>query len=142
LAKPQPGQYETTVKLINFSVPGLPPEQADKMMGNVGDEASSSCLTPAEANKGFEESIRKIGEGQGGLKCEFSKFDVQDGKIDAEMACKGPQGLESNMTLDGTASAQRTSMHMKMAQKAAMIPGGEMHMEMQMDSHRTGDCSA
>lgn len=145
LAQPLPGQYETKVKLLEFSVPGLPPEQSDKvksMMGNVGGEASSYCLTPAEAKKGFEESVRKMSQGQGGLTCEFDKFDVDGGKLSAEMTCKGPQGTTSAMQLDGTATSQSTSMHMAMTQKAPMIPGGEMRMEMQMDSRRTGDCAS
>jgi hypothetical protein len=143
LAKPQPGLYDTKVSLLNLSVPGLPADQADRirsMMGNVGGDPSRSCLTKEEADKGFEESIRKLGQAQGGLKCEFTKFDVNGDKIHADMKCTGPQGMESDMVLDGTASAQQTSMHMAMTQKAAMIPGGEMHMEMQMDSKRVGDC--
>lgn len=145
LAQPLPGQYETKVTLIDFSIPGLPADQADKikgMMGNVGNQTSSYCLTPEEAKKGFEESVRKMSEGQGGLKCDFSKFDVDGAKIAAEMACSGQQGMTSEMKLDGTATAENTSMRMAMTQKAAMIPGGEMRMVMQMDSRRTGDCAS
>jgi hypothetical protein len=144
LAQPLPGQYETRVKLLNFSIPGLPAAQAEKikgMMGNVGGESSSYCLTPEEAKKGFEESVRKMGQGQGGLKCDFTKFDVDGPKIAAEMNCSGQQGMQSEMKLKGTATAQSTSMHMAMTQKTAMIPGGEMNMEMELDSHRTGDCA-
>ena len=145
LAQPQPGQYETQVKLLEFSVPGIPPEQADRlksMMGNVGDQASSYCLTPEEAKKGFEESIRKMSEGQGGMNCKFTTFDVDNGKLNAEMTCDGQQGMNSTMKLAGTATAQSTSMRMAMTQKAAIIPGGEMRMEMQMDSKRTGECAS
>lgn len=145
LAQPLPGQYETTVKLLEFSVPGLPAEQAEKMkamMGNVGGAPSSYCLTPDEAKKGFEESVRKMSEGQGGMDCDFDKFDVDGGRLAAEMTCNGPQGMTSRMQLDGTATSQSTSMRMSMTQKAAMIPGGEMRMEMQMDSRRTGDCAS
>ncbi|GGD90159.1 hypothetical protein GCM10011515_07210 [Tsuneonella deserti] len=145
LARPLPGQYETSVKLLSFSVPGLSEEQADKvkgMMGDVGGKSSGYCLTPDEAKKGFEESVRKMSQGQGGVNCEFSRFDVDGGKLSAEMTCKGPQGMESMMKIDGTATAQSTAMHMAMTQKTSMIPGGEMRMEMQMDSRRTGDCSS
>lgn len=144
LDQPQPGQYATNVELLAFEVPGLPPEQAEKikaMMGGVGNQASSYCLTAEEAGKGFGESVRKMSQGAGGLDCEFSKFDVDDGKFAAEMACKGPQSMESTMVLNGTAGATATAMTMDMSQKAAMIPGGEMRMKMKMSSRRTGDCA-
>jgi len=143
LEKPRPGQYETKVDLIDFSVPGLPKEQADamkSMMGQNSQQTNSYCLTDAEASKGFEESVRKMTEGQGQMKCDFSRFEVDGGTIDAALTCKGPQGMTSDMTLDGTASAEASTMHMKMTQKAAMIPGGEMRMEMKMASKRVGDC--
>lgn len=143
LERPRPGQYETTVELIKFEVPGLPPQQAEAMkatMGNVSGQSSASCLTQAEADKGFEESVRKMTENNGAMRCEFGRFDVDGGKIDASMTCKGPQGLTSDITLAGTGSAEATAMHMKMVQKAAMIPGGEMRMEMKMNARRVGDC--
>ena len=145
LAQPEPGHYETRVKILQFSVPGLPQQQADKlksMMGNVGEETSSFCLTPEEAKKGFEESVRKMSQGRQGLSCQFDEFDVDGGKLAAELTCSGGQGMTATMQLDGTATARSTSMHMVTTQKAAMIPGGEMRIEMQMDSRRTGDCAA
>jgi hypothetical protein len=145
LAQPLPGQYETKVTMLDFAIPGLPTDQAERikgMMGNVDNQTSSYCLTPEEAKKGFEESVRKMGQGQGGLKCDFSKFDVDGPKISAEMTCSGQQGMTSEMKLDGTATARSTSMRMAMTQKAPMIPGGEMRMEMQMDSRRIGDCKS
>lgn len=144
LERPQAGQYETKVSLLEFAVPGLPAEQAEKikgMMGNAGAQSSSYCLTEADAKKGFEEQVRKMGQGQGGLDCSYDQFDVDGGKLAATMTCKGPQGMDATMKIDGTTSATATSMTMDMSQKAAMIPGGEMRMKMKMDSKRTGDCA-
>lgn len=144
LERPQAGQYETKVQLLEFTVPGLPPQQAEKikaMMGNVGAQSTSYCLTPEEAGKGFEEQIRKMSQGQGGLDCEFDTFAVNGGKLAAQMTCQGPQGMDAALKIDGTTSATSTSMTMDMSQKAAMIPGGEMRMRMKMDSKRTGDCA-
>lgn len=143
MARPDPGRYETKVALLDFSVPGLPPEQADRlkgMMGGVGAQSSSYCLTAEEAGKGFEEQVRKMGQGQGGLECEFNEFDVDRGKLAAAMTCKGPQGMDAAMKIDGTTTSRSTSMTMDMTQKSAMIPGGEMKMKMKMDSKRIGDC--
>lgn len=143
LEKPRPGQYQTTVELVDFSVPGMPAAQAEQMksmMGNVSANASGYCLTDQEAGKGFEESIRKMTEGSGGMKCEFDDFKVDGGKIAAALTCKGPQGMSADIALDGTASADASAMRMKMVQKAAMIPGGAVNMEMKMESKRVGDC--
>jgi len=144
LEQPEPGQYQTKVELLAFEVPGLPPEQAEKMksmMGNVGGQQASYCLTEEDAKKGFEESVRKMSQGQGGLDCKFAEFDVDGGRLAAEMTCATAQGVTSTMTLDGSATSNSTSMTMDIKQKAAMIPGGEMRMKMKMDSKRTGDCA-
>jgi hypothetical protein len=144
LAKPLAGQYETTVRLIEFSVPGLPPQQAEKlraMMGNIDGETQTTCLTQQEADKGFEESVRKLSEGRGGMTCAYNRFDVDGGAFAAEMACKGPQGMTADLTIEGTTSATATSMTMDMRQKAAMIPGGGINMTMKLEARRTGDCA-
>ncbi|WP_067677390.1 DUF3617 domain-containing protein [Tsuneonella dongtanensis] len=143
LDSPRPGQYETKVELIEFSIPGLPPQQADQMksmMGKMQAENNAYCLTEAEAKKGFEDQVRKMTQGEGQMDCQFGRFDVDGGKLDAQLTCKGPQGMTAEMTLDGTTGAESSSMHMTMVQKAAMIPGGEMRMEMKMDSKRVGEC--
>lgn len=145
LVQPRAGLYATNVKMVDFSVPGLPPQQAEQirtMMGGAEQQASSYCLTPEEAKKGFGDSIRKMTEGKGGMKCEFKHFDVNGNQLDAELACTAPQGMNSVIAMTGTATAESSDMTMKMTQKAAMIPGGEMNMEMQMSSKRTGDCPA
>ena len=143
LEQPRPGQYRTSVELIEFSVPGLPAGQAEQlksMMGNASAQGSTYCLTEQEAGKGFEESIRKMTEGSGEMKCEFGRFAVDGDEIDAALTCKGPQGVTADITLAGNAGAESSSMQMKMVQKAAMLPGGEMRMQMKMDSARVGDC--
>lgn len=144
LVKPQPGQYTTKATLIDFTVPGLPPEQADRMkamMGDVAGKTSSYCLTKEEADKGFEESVRKLGEGEGGMKCTFDKFEADSGKLDAALSCSGKGGMKATMKMDGTVTPTSNTMHMDMTQEAAAIPGGKMHVEMRMESSRTGDCS-
>jgi hypothetical protein len=144
LEQPRAGQYETTTEIVEFNIPGLPAAQAEQMksmMGNAARQSSSFCLTEEEAAKGFEDSIRKMTEGSDGMKCAFDKFDADGGKLDAAMTCQGPQGMNSEITLDGTAGAEASDMRMAMVQKGSMIPGGEMRMEMRMKSRRTGDCS-
>jgi len=144
LVKPQPGKYTTQAKMIDFSVPGLPKEQAERMkamMGDVASKNSSYCLTKEEAEKGFEESVRKLGEGEGGQKCTFDKFEADGGKLDAVLSCTGQGGVKGTMKMKGTVTPTSNTMHMDMTQESAAIPGGSMHMEMEMTSTRTGECS-
>lgn len=144
LTKPRPGKYMSSAEMIDFSVPGLPMDQADRlkaMMGGKESEETSYCLTPAEAEKGFEDAVRKMGEGSNGMKCDFKKFDAAGSKLDAELACTGPQGMNAIMKMDGTMEAEASQLHMDMTQKAPMIPGGEMHMEMRVKSRRVGECT-
>ncbi len=143
LEHPRPGQYETKVELIDVSIPGLSPQIAEQMkarMGGAGNQSSAYCLTEDEAKKGFEETIRKMTDGGGSLTCNFDRFAVDGGKLDAALSCKGPQGMTSQIAIDGSATAESTAMHTVAVQKAPMIPGGEMRMEMTMNSQRVGDC--
>lgn len=144
LTKPKPGKYVSSAEMIDFSVPGLPKEHADRlkgMMAGAGSEEASYCLTPEEAEKGFEDAVRKMGEGSRGMKCDFNKFDASGSKLDAELACTGSEGLNAVMKMDGTMEAEASELHMDMTQKAPGIPGGEMHMEMRVKSRRVGECT-
>lgn len=144
LTKPRPGRYVSSAEMIEFSVPGLPAKQAEQlkgMMSGMGSEESSYCLTAEEAEKGFEDAVRKMGEGSQGMTCEFSKFDAAGSKLDAELACTGPQGMNATMKMAGTMEAEASEMTMDMTQKAPGIPGGEMRMEMRVQSRRVGECT-
>lgn len=144
LTKPEPGRYVSSAEMLEFSVPGLPEEQAGQlrgMMSGMGSEESSYCLTAEEAERGFEDAVRKMGEGSQGMKCEFERFDAAGSKLDAELACTGPQGMNATMKMDGTMEAEESQMTMEMVQKAPMIPGGEMRMKMRVQSRRVGACT-
>ena len=145
LTKPKPGQYVSSAELIDLSIPGLPKEQAEQMksmMAGAAGEETTYCLTPAEADKGFEDAVRKMGEGgTDGMNCEFNRFDVSGEDLDAQLACKGPAGMTATMAMDGTMAAESSTMHMVMTQKASQIPGGEMRFEMKMKSRRVGECT-
>ena len=143
LEKPLPGQYVTSVRLIDFSVPGIPPKQADQlksMMGGVGGQSGGYCLTQAEADKGFEDGIRKMTEG-GAMTCAYDRFKVEGNRLAGALRCTGREGMKSTITIDGTAGREANELHLVMDQNAPMIPGGTMRMELEMASRRTGDCA-
>lgn len=142
LTKPEPGLYATSVKLIDFEIPGLPPAQAEQMraqFGSMANREASQCLTAAEADAGFERVVRQVGEGVGGMQCVFNRFSADGGTLDAVMACTGPGGIKADITINGTVTRDRSAMTMTMAQQIGAMPGG-MRMQMQFDSRRTGPC--
>lgn len=143
LVKPTPGLYRSTATVTEFEIPGLPPEQAEQMKGMMGSSAnqsSESCLTPEQADEGFKSMAKQLGEGSQGVKCEFAKFEAAGSNLDAELTCTGPGGVNMTMEMDGDIEPTSSVMTMKMTQKSAAIPGGEVRMAMEVKSERIGDC--
>lgn len=143
LIKPRPGLYRSSSEIIEFEIPGIPPEQAARMRdmasGLKGVE-TTRCLTQAEAEEGFKRAVERLGEGKDGVTCTFSRFEAAGSDLDAALACTGEGGVDMEMTIAGTVEEERSSMRMEMNQQSAAVPGGEMRMTMQVVSERVGDC--
>lgn len=136
---PKPGQYRSSVKMLEFDIPGLPPQAADQMKQMMSGQKSQTheyCLTEADTKGGYEEMVKKGQQGN----CTFDRFEATSSTIDAVMTCKMEQGMVSNVTMKGTTRHDGMTMDMDMVQNDANIPGGKMHMKMQMVSQRLGDC--
>jgi len=143
LIKPRPGLYRSTARLNEIDVPGLPAGQAEQMramMGGAEGQTSETCLTQEQADEGFRDFARQIGEGGQGAKCEFSEFDAAGSKLDAALQCTGPGGVAVDMTMTGTVDRESSDLTMTMSQKNPALPGGEMRMAMSVTSQRIGDC--
>lgn len=142
LAKPQPGKYSTTVKIISFDVPGLPAEQAEqmkKMMSSAGTHTAEYCLTKEEADKGFEEMAKK----SSAQDCVYDKFEATANTVDAKMTCKSPQGAgTTTMTMNGTITSTSMRMVMEGEQNMPGLPGnGIAKTKIEATSQRIGDCT-
>lgn len=144
LQKPEPGLYATSTKLVSFDVPGLPPAQIDRMreqMQGLSSEPQPRCLTQAEADKGFEDVLRQIGEGVNEQECAFTRFDVNGTKFDAGLSCAGPMGMSAEIGLKGTSGSAGFDATMDLEASNSMIPGGSMQMQLNVKSDRIGECS-
>ncbi|WP_284126074.1 DUF3617 domain-containing protein [Parerythrobacter aestuarii] len=144
LQKPEPGLYATSTKLVSFDVPGLPPAQADRMreqMQGLSSEPQPSCLTEAEASKGFEDVLRQIGEGINDQECAFTRFNVDGIRFDANLSCSGPMGVSAEVGLSGTSTSAGFDASMDLEASNSMIPGGSMEMQFDVKSDRLGPCS-
>ncbi len=132
--RPEPGQYRAVVELISVDIPGAPPQVVDMMKQSMAQQTTEYCLTPEEAERGFEEMARQSNEGN----CTFDRFDVDGGSIDAAMTCN-QDGQNMSMTMQGTGTSTSSDMTMTMN---GDIPGmGSMAMTMNVEHERIGDCA-
>jgi hypothetical protein len=136
---PQPGQYRTSVELLEFEIPGMTDQMKAQMRSIVGGElakGNTSCLTPEEAAaNGPKRMAENMAEGN----CTFNKFDVSGETISADMQCTGDDGLTSHVLMSGTMT--QTSSDMTMTMDHAMEGVGQVRMKMHLKSERTGDCA-
>lgn len=136
--RPDPGLYRGTTQLVDLTVSGASQQEVDMIKQFMGSKPRSTefCLTPEEAEKGFEQMAKEAQESE----CSFEKFDIQSGKIDAVMNCNSSQRGQARVTLKGTGT--RTSSDMTMTMDASAPTGDAMTMTMRTTQERVGDCPA
>lgn len=136
--QPQPGQYRTTAELLEFNIPGAPPEAADMMRSAFSQgaaEATTYCLTPEDAATSREEMLKNMAESD----CTVSRFNMADGRFDAALSCPTGQGVSGDVTMTGTMSETGSDIEMTFATE---VPGaGPATIRMHMVSERIGDCT-
>lgn len=141
LPRPLPGLYRSAIELVSMEAPGLPPQMVEQMKRSVAARSSGQefCLTAEEAAKGYEERVKKLA---GRPECSFDHYNAAAGTLDAQLTCKGEQGMKSVMTMKGTMTPQGSDVTMAMDQTGSKLPGGGMKMTMHVKSERIGECPA
>ena len=130
-----PGQWESTVTIEDVSMPGLPPEAAERMKKMVAqNQTTTSCLTPEEVKK------PEPGFFGGNDKCRYDHFTMGKGKIDAEMHC-AQGGMTQVMQMTGTYSSDAYTMQMASSSRGGPSAEGNMSMKMKVDAKRVGECT-
>jgi hypothetical protein len=145
MASPLPGLYENRSELKEFSMPGIPAAQVDMMKQQFSANANKTntfCLTQAQADTGFEDMVRQMGDMGGTMQCKFSQFDASGAKLDAQLNCSGEGGMTMNIGMDGTVEPERSDVTMTMKGGSSMAPGMEMTMIVRGQTTRVGDCPA
>ena len=132
--KPEPGRYRLTMDVLEIDIPGAPPEAADMMRGMMGGQSQEYCLTQADVDRGFEEMARQ-GQDEN---CNFDRFDIDGGDIDAKMSCDIPGQGAITMTMVGSATS--TSSEMEMTMQGNMTGMGESTITMKASHDRVGEC--
>ena len=141
MVKPRPGRYETTVKVLNFEIPGMPKEQSERFKGMFAGSGQSNgfCLTKEESEKGYKDFTKKLAQGN----CTYDRFDASGGTLDARLTCQTGKGMTAVIEMSGKMTEESSDMHMKMEQTGAgpLAAKGLVKMEMEMSSKRVGDCA-
>jgi hypothetical protein len=132
--KPQPGRWESNMKLDKFDLPNMPPQAKAAMNKQMGVTSNfASCLTPEEANQPGAGFFQK-----GAENCKYDHFVMADGKVDAAMVCR-ERNTEIKMTMAGSYS--ETAYNIQVKSQGEMQPGMPMSMDMTIASRRVGDCN-
>lgn len=131
--KPEAGQYKAVITMTGMEIPGMPADMAGHGAGMT--TTTEYCLTQEEVDKGFEEMMKR---GQNG-ECAYESFNLADGKMDAVMVCKTPEG-EARMTMNGTVTPTSSDFTASMAMQVPEM--GEGKMTFTAKHERIGDCPA
>lgn len=136
LDKPEPGQYSMKVSVEKLNLTGAPEGVKEQIRTQMESGfANSYCLTPEEADKGFDEVYGQLTQdGQ----CQFSNFTVDDGTLDGTATCEVPGGT---MTYSMKGKAWATGSDLT-AEATLDAQGRQMEMALHMVQERTGDCEA
>jgi hypothetical protein len=132
----QPGQWSTTIELVDFQAPGMPPEMLAQMKAQMGSgQKQERCVTKEEVEK-LDAFI-----GQNNANCVFETYKVGNGTIEGKASCK-PGGMTQTMTMKGTYSKTKSDMTMTSQITGAPPPMGNAKTVMNVKSERIGDCAA
>lgn len=128
-----PGRWETQIKVIKMDMEGMPPQAKQAMEKMLGKGRTvTSCMTKEEAEKPDGKLF-----GQADENCTYDHFTLGDGKMDAKLTCKTPNGQQV-MTMNGTYTGDTYNSSMQM--QGPGMGGKAMTMTMELAARRVGDC--
>jgi hypothetical protein len=140
MVQPKPGQYRTTLELLEFNAPGVPDSAREQMQQAFTSglaEGNTFCMTEAQA---AENGPRQMVENLAESDCEMNSFNVSGNTVVAEMQCAGPGGGKNTVKMDGEMTAETSTMTMDLTQNLGAL--GDVGMKMRVASQRIGDCTA
>lgn len=132
------GRWQMTMTITDMTIPGMPPEMAEKMKGNLGQARTfEHCVTAEEAKKPKEDFF----SGDKAAACRYDHFAMSKGKVSMVMRCAHETGSQT-VKMDGTYGPD--AYRMTMASTAAGKPGspiGGMTFNATMQAKRLGVCT-
>ncbi|EGD57516.1 hypothetical protein Y88_3826 [Novosphingobium nitrogenifigens DSM 19370] len=138
-----PGAWETTIRTMDVSVEGMPPEMADAMKQAMTARATGeanktrNCLTPEKAAKPDAEFFGKENKD-----CRYKDFSMGGGKIAANLVCSGEHG-HSTVTMNGVYTPDSYTMDINVGSTMGPedgMAGKAMKMHVVAESRHVGEC--
>ncbi|MFB0610910.1 DUF3617 domain-containing protein [Aurantiacibacter poecillastricola] len=130
----EPGNWESTSRMVDIEVPAdMPPQVADMMRQMLGGEGMTnrSCVTQEDLDNAPE---RLFAESDG--ECEYTEFDMSAGTMRGVARCNSDAGTMT-MTMDGTYADTTYEGTMRMQGDMGM---GPTTMVFDVAGTRLGDC--
>jgi hypothetical protein len=137
--KLQPGEYESTMKVLELTMEGMPAGQLDQMkraMAGPMEKPHRYCFTPEQAAEGPKQLVSRMQQGD----CKMSDFTSSANSVRGTMHCTFDGRGASTTMFAGTYAADGSTMTMESDQQMPGMPGKGMHMKMQVDTRRVGEC--
>ena len=132
---PMPGKYATALTLIEANIPRASSRELERIEAAL-TRGSQFCLTPEEAELGFEDMLQ---EGQG-EECNVRAFSIKGNQVNMKLNC-AMMGLgEMDVTLDGEVSPTRSDVTTKMSVASPRFGSGDLTLRYKQI--RTGDCDS
>jgi hypothetical protein len=138
--KLQPGEYESTMKVLEFTMPGMPAGAGDRMktlMAGEMEKPHRYCFTPEQAAEGPKQLVSRMQQGD----CKMSDFNSSANTVSGTMQCSFNGRGSSTTKFEGTYAADGSTMKMESDQQMPGMGGKGVHMKMQVDTRRVGECS-
>lgn len=137
IARPDPGQWSTSVALTAFDGGGRRTPLSEMMRQQLGQEIiTDACLSPEDARKPLFGDLVPTK----GADCRFARFAYKDGKLDATMTCRNGSGERLQVRQQGSYSSTAVDLTSTIRRAGADgKPAGGMTTH--MVAKRTGDCT-
>ncbi len=137
--KLQPGEYESTIKVLEFAVLGMPAGELDRMKATMGGQMEQPhryCFTPEQAAAGPKQLVSRMQQGD----CKMSDFKTSSNSVGGTMQCAFQGRGSSTTKFEGTYASDGSTMTMESDQQMPGLAGKATHMKMQVVTRRVGEC--
>jgi hypothetical protein len=129
----QPGQYRTTVTMLEMNIPGI-----DSTNINMQPTITEDCVTTSDVDEFTSGSMMDADSGE---TCTQTSMNTGGGQIQGEATCTGENGTRT-IQINGTYTSNHVEMEIT---SSSPMPGGgagQMTQRMRMVTDRIGECPA